>query len=64
MQAHRIHEALNNRKLHELSALDWKAALGRVRGDDDDDGDDDSHDVLVDNLVEFIATKLGVRSAG
>ncbi|KAJ9215801.1 hypothetical protein DTO166G4_2638 [Paecilomyces variotii] len=59
-QAHRVHEALNGRNLHELSMHDWQVALESLRESNEDDVDIADQ---VRHLGEFIGTKFGARSS-
>lgn len=58
MQAQLTHEALNGRKLHELSMHDWQVALESLHRSDEDDVHLAEQ---VRHLGEFIGSKFAAR---
>jgi lipoate-protein ligase A len=56
IQANHVHETLKDRRLHEISMLDWTAALCPLGTAEDDP--------VIKEVAEFIGTKLGVGVLG
>jgi hypothetical protein len=52
IEANHVHEVLKDRKLHEISMLDWTAAL-RPLGTSE-------NDAVAREVAKFIGTKLGM----